>query len=284
MKKNEIIFSPEEIDDIKNMYLNGISSVKIGKKYGTTHKPILKLLHKLNIEVDQKKLVRRYTLDENYFDEINTPNKAYILGFLWADGHNEIKKSTVSMSLQEEDKEILEKIRKELNSNKLLEYIDYSNKHDGGYCYKNQYRLLVFSKHLCKSLEKLGMINNKSLYLKFPNIPENLYSHFIRGYYDGDGSIYQQIKSENNHAVTITITSTESFCNSLKNICEDFLGIESHIYDASCHNGITKVFTLSGRNVAKKFLDWIYLNSDMYLERKYNRYLDYYNINNSLLA
>ena len=41
---------------------------------------------------------------------------------------------------------------------------------------------------------------------------------------------------------------------------------------------VTKVFTLSGRNIAKTFLDWIYQDADMYLDRKYKRYLDYYNI------
>ncbi len=100
--------------------------------------------------------------------------------------------------------------------------------------------------------------------------------------YDGDGSVYMQCKNENNHAVTVTITATENFCIGLKNAVEKTLGISCHIYDASCHNGITRVFTLSGRNVAKIFLDWIYENPIIYMQRKYDRYLEYYNINNSL--
>lgn len=283
-KYNEIVFSKYQEQDIINSYLNGTSSVKIGKKYGVSHKTILKVLHKNNIEVNSNNFIRKYNLDECYFDEIDTPNKAYILGFLYADGSNNISKSTVTMSLQEEDKDILECIRKELQSEKPLEYLDYSNKHDFGYSYKNQYRFIAFSKHMCNSLEKIGMIPNKSLSLKFPNIRPELYSHFIRGYFDGDGSITQCIKSENNHAVLITITSTKLFCESLVDICKNELGFEPKIYDASCHNGITKVFTISGRNICKKFLDWIYKDADMYLLRKYQRYLDYYNINNSLIA
>lgn len=281
---NEIIFTKEQEFDIIQSYLNGLSSVKIGKKYNVNHKIILKVLHKNGIEVCQKKMVRKYNVNEDYFDMIDTPNKAYILGFLYADGHNEISKSTLTMSLQEEDKKILEDIRKELESEKPLDYLDYSNKNNFGYSYKNQYRLNVFSKHICESLEKIGMVSSKSLVLQFPKISKELYSHFIRGYYDGDGSIYQQIKNENNHAVTITITSTESFCESLVNICKEELNIEPKIYDASCHNGITKVFTISGRNICKIFLKWIYEDADLYLERKYKRYLDYYNINNSLIA
>lgn len=279
-----IIFSDKEKNEIKHLYLHGMSSVVIGQKYGVSYKTILKILHELDVCVDQKRFVRKYTLNEYYFDIIDTPNKAYILGFLWADGHNDVDKSTVTISLQEEDRDILEIIRKELNSSKPLEFIDNSNKNDYGYHYKNQYRLSFFSKHLCLSLEKIGMIKNKSLLLTFPIIPTHLYSHFIRGYFDGDGSIYENIKNDNNHAITVTITSTISFCDSIKKICKEILKINPHIYDASCHNGITKVFTISGRNVAKVFLDWIYCDANMYLKRKYIRYLNYYNINNSLLV
>ena len=55
-------------------------------------------------------------------------------------------------------------------------------------------------------------------------------------------------------------------------------------YDASCHNGITSVFSICGNNVCKKFLDWIYKDATIYLERKYKRYVDYYELNNSLSA
>ena len=137
---------------------------------------------------------------------------------------------------------------------------------------------------MCKVLQKIGMIPNKSLKLKFPNIDKSLYKHFIRGYFDGDGSIVQQIRNNNNHPVLVTITSTKSFCNTISDIIKNELNINSCITDASCKNGITKVLSISGRNICKTFLDWIYDDANLFLERKYNRYLDYYNINNSLSA
>lgn len=282
---NEVIFTDEELNDIVNMYLDGMSSVKIGKQYNTSHKIILKALRKRNVEIDPTKFTRKYCIDESYFDVIDTEQKAYILGFLYSDGSINPSKATISLSLQEEDKKILEQIRHELNSGKPLEYLDYSNKHDFGYTYKNQYRLLVFNAHMCKELENKGVIQNKSLKISFPNwLREDLVPHFVRGVYDGDGSVYRSIKSENNHAVIVTITATESFCISLRKICNETIGIDPKIYDASCHNGITKVFTISGRNIAKTFLDWIYKDATIYLERKYQRYLDYYNKDNSLTA
>lgn len=282
---NKIIFTEEQLKDIKESYINGESSVKIGKRYNISHKPILKALHSMGIVVDQKKFARKYKLNENYFDIIDTPNKAYIMGFLHSDGSNSMDKSTISISLQEEDKDILEQMRIEIGSEKPLEFLDYSNKHDFGYTYKNQYRLLLFSKHMCEKLNNKGITPNKSLTIGFPNwLDEELISHYIRGVYDGDGSICRRYINNNNLPITVTITATESFCKELNNICIQKLNISGGIYDASCHNGVTKVFTLSGRNISKKFLDWIYQDADLFLQRKYDKYCDYYNINNSLSA
>lgn len=281
----KVIFTNKELEDIKKSYTNGESSVKIGKRYNVGHKVILRVLHEMNIDVDQKKFVRKYNLDESYFDNIDTPNKAYIVGFFHSDGSNNPNKSTVSISLQEEDKNILELIRNEIKSEKPLEFLDYSKKHDFGYSYKNQYRLCIFSKHICEELNNKGITPNKSLTIGFPNwLNKELIPHYIRGVYDGDGSIYRAYRNVNNLPITVTITATESFCKSLQKICKEELNISAGIYDASCHNGITKVFVLSGRNIAKKFLDWIYQDAELYLQRKYDRYCNYYNINNSLSA
>lgn len=256
------------------MYLNdAMSANQISKLLKCDVHKITKTLKRNGIPLRPN---RKYSVDECFFDVIDTEIKAYILGFLYADGYNGISKGTISLSLQEDDFEILERIRCEIKSEKPLEYIDYSNKHNFGYSYKNQYRLLIHSMQMCKSLENIGMVSNKSLVLKYPDIKDDLSRHFIRGYFDGDGSIYRQIKNENNHAITVTITSTSDFCNTLYKICEKQIRLKSHIYDSSCHNGVTKVFTLSGRNVSRKFLDWIYTESNIRMDRKYNRYLEYF--------
>lgn len=184
---NEIIFLDIEEQNIVDMYTEqNMSTVKIAKVYGCNHHKIEHILEKHDIPRTGASR-RKYKLNEAYFDFIDNQNKAYILGFLFADGYNSIPKHTVTMSLQEDDKEILEKIRCEIGSEKELEFLDYSNKHDFGYTYKNQWRLNMFSKHMCDSLDKLGMHQNKSLILEFPDIDKSLYRHFIRGYFDGDG-------------------------------------------------------------------------------------------------
>lgn len=184
-----------------------------------------------------------------------------------------MSKGTITMSLEENDKDILEQIRQEIGSERPLEFIDYSNKHNFGYTYKNQYRLLLFSTHMCSMLKSHGMLPNKSLVLTFPTLDQDLIPHFIRGYFDGDGCVCQGKKATN---FSVTITSTNDFCVNLKEIVERELNVNCHIYDASNHNVITKVFTISGRLQTKTFLDWIYRDADLFLKRKYNRYIQYF--------
>lgn len=271
----------QEEKDICDLYNSGQSTGKIAKYYGINHHLVSKILEKHNIQRTGE-CRRKYQLNESYFDSIDSAIKAYILGFLFADGSNNIKKGTVSMSLQEGDQNILERIRNEVGSNRELEYIDYTWRREKEQMnYKNQYRLSLFSIHMCHSLNDKGMAPNKSLVLEFPNwLNPDYISHFLRGYFDGDGSVH----FAKNGNVISSITSTELFCTSAQKYIETATGIHTHINDASCHNGITKVLTISGRKQVKTFLDYIYKDATIYLERKYKLYTDhYYNSSYSVL-
>ena len=261
----KFIFTDEEKHSIAERYINGESTVKISKSLGlATHKQVLRVVHEMGIDVSNglSRFNRKYKINENYFDNIDTPNKAYILGFLYADGHNEIPKGTVQMSLQEEDRDILENIRLEVNSERPLEFIDYSNKHDFGYTYKNQFRLLFFSIHMCKTLEKIGMIKNKSLSLEFPDIPKELYSHFIRGYFDGDGSISKTSGS-------FSIISTYNFVKRVKEILDEELNLNYGIISESRNkNGITHDLDYHRKAESYIIYKWLYKDADLYLQRK----------------
>ena len=285
---NKIIFTEEQLEDMKQSYLNGESSVKIGKRYGTNHKPILRELHNMGIEVDQKRFARKYKLNEHFFDIIDDQNKAYCLGFIAADGCNFPSKSTISMSLEECDKEILEKICLVMGNEHPLEYIDYKDKHDFGYTYKNQYRMLMFSTHMCNQLMKLGIVPNKSLKLEFPsNISDKYKRDFLRGYFDGDGSLgFKDISSfsfYNAKQLNITIVSTNAFCIGAKEYIEKELGICVHISKPLERNGITSTLFIGAKD-NKLFLDWLYNDAELYLKRKHDIYLKYLSINNSRVA
>jgi len=265
-----------EKERICELYLSGNSTVKIGRMYGVNNKPIAIILKEYNIKREQGRFVRKYHINEFYFDTIDTPNKAYIIGLLSADGCNYPKKQTISISLEESDREILEKICKEMDNEHPLEYLDYTDKHDFGYHYKNQYRMLIFSSHMCSRLSEIGIIPNKSLSLKFSScIPDEYLSHYIRGIFDGDGSIGVRDLSNYKGNVSVSITSTFDFCLKLQEILQK-LDIESTVIEASNHNGITAYLSISKNTYKKKFLDWIYKDADLYLKRKYDVYIQHY--------
>ena len=315
---NQIIFSENDKKEIIGSYMSGESMRSIQRRYNISAKPLRRLLDENNIDHSRGNLrayvknypdgiydenieneiqdkinnlnIRsnhnKYYINRNYFDVIDTEDKAYILGFLYADGNNFPKKSQITMGLEEKDKDILNKMNTCLQYSKELTYQDLSNKHDFGYSYEDMYKLCIYDKHMCNVLDLRGMHPNKSLILEFPKwLHPSLYSHFIRGYFDGDGSLYRRTFKNNTRTSTaVTLTSTMNFCKAVSDICAEYIGINSGIYDASCHNGITSVFSICGNDVCKKFLDWIYKDATIYLERKYKRYVDYYELNNSLSA
>ena len=270
-------WTEEQKNLVKKMYCDQrMSTLEIAEKFGLKYMSICKLLDSLGIQ-RRRNGMRKYKLNENYFDKIDSRNKAYILGFLYADGNNMPDKYTVSMSLQEQDKDILERIREQVGSERQLEYLDYSNKHDFGYHYKNQYRLLFFSRHMCDSLSKIGMVKNKSLTLTFPIISRQYLSSFVRGFFDGDGSFFYRWNQNGTASGTVSITSTKDFCESIERMIYEELGIHGTISEASNHNGITKVLVYSATKT-RQLLDWMYQDAELFLQRKYDRYINAYYI------
>lgn len=259
---------------IVEKYQAGNSSTKIAEQYKISHKLVNKILDKYEVRRVHNG-VRKWNLCETYFDKLDTQNKAYILGFLFADGYNDIGKSTIRLQLRWDDKDILTKINQELESDRPLKLINCSNRVAlNGYISQDMYLLEVYSRHLCDTLASLGMVQNKSLVLRFPEFHDtSLYRHFIRGYFDGDGSFSRSTRYSNS---IVTLTSTYDFCKRCLDIMQSELGIGGAIYDASCHNGVTKVLSVSGNVQCKKILDWLYDGATLYLQRKHDKYIQNY--------
>ena len=137
---------------IVDMYLNGCSSVKIRQLYDMSHKPVLSVLAQMGVPRNWNSL-RKYNINEHYFDNIDTPNKAYILGLLYADGYNNTSINAIRLSLQEDDKQILEDISKELDYNAPLIFYEHSKEHEG---WKDVYTLAIRSAHMSKVLNNLA--------------------------------------------------------------------------------------------------------------------------------
>jgi hypothetical protein len=201
---------------------------------------------------------RKYPINQNYFDEINTEEKAYFLGLLCADGCNHKNNTKVSMWLKESDREILEKFKKALQPTKPL---NYGKKENGS----NQYGIQISNKRISDKLNELGCIPQKTFTLDLANydqVPENLFKHYLRGFFDGDGWLGKK---------DISITSSELFCKKLSNMLLEKFNMKTRLRYKN------KVVELCfNRHATNLFLKWIYEDSTVFLERKYQRYLKYY--------
>lgn len=213
---------------------------------------------------------RKISRNSHYFDQIDTPNKAYTLGMIFADGNNYCVpgKNALTIVLQEEDKDVLERIRQEIEYDAPLHFGNMKKKKA---VYHNTYRLVICDEYMCNQLLKLGVVNNKSLKIKFPNyISEDLLPHFIRGYFDGDGSVYYDDKR---FKAGTSLCGTYDFVSHVSDILHK-MGIKNHIYHPKqCGNSDTYVMNTTGNKSSYAFLTWMYKDADIKMERKYNKYL-----------
>ena len=213
----------------------------------------------------QSELQRKYNIDEAFFDVINTEEKAYFLGLLYADGCNATNRNSVILSLKEDDKEILEKLNSLLQSKKPL-----------GHTNSGQTTLLISNKHISQRLIELGCHRAKTYSLVFPSeeqVPKQLIRHFVRGYFDGDGWVGKK---------SISVVSTLDFCNSLAEILKDLFNINCYIRARHPErNNTIRMLELNNKS-ARTFLNWIYKDSNIHLQRKYERYVQQMDYEKSL--
>lgn len=235
-----------------------------------------------------------YTFNENYFELIDTEDKAYYLGLMYADGQNNNEGNYVRLSLGEEDKHILESFVKYLGGDNKLGFIELNNKNIN---WSNQYYLQLSRKKISDDLTNLGCIQNKTNSVIFPNerqLNKNLIRHFIRGYFDGDGSVWcgkrkimlvkdrKHSKGERNRIiqnVKFTITGTIDMIDNIQNVLVSELNFKKNKINVSkkIENCVTLEY--SGRVQLKKFYEYIYNDSEIYLIRKKLKFEECFKIN-----
>ncbi|MEI6191192.1 MAG: LAGLIDADG family homing endonuclease [bacterium] len=137
-----------------------------------------------------------------------TSEMAYVLGFFAADGYITVNKRGASFwSIQITDKDLLYKIRDCIESeHKISERVGKGNE-------KNLYRLQIGSYEMCADLNKLGYRQNKTKSLFLPNVPDKYFSHFVRGYFDGDGNVWMGYLHKNRPKPDLVIFTAFTSCS-----------------------------------------------------------------------
>ena len=165
LNRREISTKPKKIayqlaDKIILLYKEGYSTRNIAKKFDIGSTTVGNILKENNIlRRNSSESKRIYKINENFFDDINTEEKAYFLGFLYGDGYNNEKKRTVVITLKSEDREILEIFTKILQPNKPLKEIKRKINNNITRYYT---KMLIFNKHISQKLAELGCMQAKS--------------------------------------------------------------------------------------------------------------------------
>lgn len=246
---------------------------------------IVNLYPKQNIPMGYK-----YKVDHDYFKEINDEYKAYILGFIYADGSIVQPKGNrelyLRVEIQEEDKYILDKLAQECGGRNVSISNPPSSLKKG---WKNKAQITITSNKLCWSLMNYGCnINKSKVGMKFPKLSITMIPHFIRGFMDGDGSII--IKSLNykyKRKTTYTIKKPHTqqyklklaFCSTDKTFLED---VYKHLPSKKFYMAerkrtmMTYILWIENLQDVQNCLSYLYQDANYFLKRKHDK-LDEFN-------
>lgn len=260
------------IKDLVNDYNIGMSVTKIAEKYNCRRQSVV--INLLNANIVPINRQNETKFNEHIFDSIDTEEKAYWLGFIFADGYisshkqREKPKYTFEVSLKGDDIGHLYKLQTFLQCkvNKVKTSVIQCNNRECTRC-----RIILTNKHLWETLNSYGCTPKKSLTLKFPDESifksKDLIRHFIRGYFDGDGC-FSRVKNKSTVSPVISLIGTKEFLLKIYQL----YNIDGVFLKDKRRNGNT--FTLAlHREYGINFIDLLYNNASIYLDRKYNLYL-----------
>lgn len=279
----KIHFTQEQIDDIINKHKQEISLDTIAKEYGYSQPVIGNLVKKMGFNPKN----RRSNLNEHFFDEVDSEIKAYWLGYLAADGTIRVRDkatkdgyvrnrgNSIHLKLSTADEEHLKKFRDVVCPNSVLKYSTSIITTRKGTISKSENVILnLYSNYIVSQIIDKGVGPRKTFTLGKPNIDEKYIKHYIRGFFDGDGCccVGKRKGKLRNELLVVKYTFA---CASVK--LRTFISEElkkTLDIDTSTYGNIT-LSILGGLTASKKFFHYLYDDATIYLERKYNKGLEF---------
>lgn len=218
---------------------------------------------------------RKYSLNENYFETMNSPDKWYWIGFIMADGWIRPNKGELGIRLMKSDKKHLEKFRNSINSNHKIIFNKENSKN--GYKNSGSYSINIYSKKIVNDLLRIGVVPNKSLINSMIDMPEEYEKDFWRGMIDGDGTLCTKIRKCNEHEKEIKIlqiVGTENICNAFKNFCLKYINNKVSVFQKSeyCFR-----YQITAMGQPEKIVYILYNGSNLWLDRKYSIAEEWFN-------
>ena len=253
-----------KLKQVPILYSQGKSQLDLEKELGLTRKTIRNILKNSNVEYrsqsDSISLSNGHYINHDAFDNLTDPKVLYFIGFIYTDGHVTINhkknENSISVEIHKQDVDILEKFRDFLKCN----YKIVNTK-------ENTVRLRVFSKKLCNVLKKLGFTSRKT-YDLVPHEKLKYSRDFWRGCVDGDGCLHFD---KINQYWIINLVGTLDTCIGLREYLNSELQVNRNINKAGGKNLFTVIYR---SNIAKQVSKLLYKDAEVYLDRKYQKYLE----------
>jgi len=259
----------EQLDKAVKMYVEDkMSSELIAKQFDVDSGVIVRAIKKSGAKIrPSTENKRQYKIDDTFFEKVDNEAKAYFLGLLYADGGLSSKQGSTTLSLQIEDRDILEKL-----SMIIYGFVNIHDRYhkDVDRTYSD---ITIYSQKLHGDLIKLGCTPKKSFTIKFPTfdiVPEALVHHFIRGFMDGDGCIC--ITNENRPRVDFT--SALPFLEGLVAYLNPRLGLNITRFGERHPDRETNTrnIQIQGFRDTRLLLDFLYDGATLFLNRKKVKY------------
>ncbi len=260
-------------EEIVNTIIEGVrynkKAVDLSRELGLKLSTVMNICRANHLELSKG----GYLFDTHYFQKIDTKDKAYFLGWLYSDGCVHDTGVNLLLKYDEGNIKLLNLFKKYIKSTHRLEETnmprrDPVTKEIIGY--QHAIKIRIGSAKIRKQLIDLGCFQNKTFILKFPTedqVPFHLIRHFIRGYFDGDGSVWKTMNGKYT-MYGASILGTDSIINSLGEFFKKYLPLRWIIYPHATSEGISGI-RLSSRENVIKFGDDLYEDcDDLYLERK----------------
>lgn len=247
-------------------YLDGIGCDLLAAKYDCSSSSILQLLKANNIETGLYS--RTHNVDFDYFKQIDSWDKAYILGWLITDGNNS-RSQFLRLSITDSGPVLY--MKRMMKSDAEIILVNRTSSH--GTKYKTIYQLNICSVEICKDIAKFGVVPNKTHKTYYPDIPKEFDHAMILGAFEGDGSIVIRPSNVRGYTGVISWAGNIDFLLGIKNKIKENLGLDMNIYDCLNSKPNIKVIRSQSTDDAIKILDWLYEGKQYCLKRKYRRYL-----------
>lgn len=254
-----------KLDDVLELRDSGHTIRDIARILGHGHCSISRLLKSNGYDTTRD----IYNVDESFFEVINTKEKAYILGLIYADGSvcNRSRGYRFAIVLQDRDRYMLNNIAKIMKfDGPILQRKKYQEHH------RDCYVLEINRKSLVNQLMRLGCVPNKSLKLTFPSsdiVPSQYLSHFFRGVWDGDGCL-----CTSRNKFDFSLVATKDFVDGVVDNVYKPLGISNYSISPllTGDNGVTKVIRVRSKRYIPRLYDWLYKDASLFLSRKRDKF------------